>query len=53
MKKPSICIAARAESGVREKWKGSKKNDTNSRRAQSGTARTRLEKWRNLLPKAG
>ena len=25
MEKPSICITARAESGVREKWKGTKK----------------------------
>ena len=32
--------------------KGSK-NVTTSRHAQSGTARTGLEKWRNLLPKAG
>ena len=52
LKEPAIRIAARAESGVREKRRGTK-HGTTSRHELSGTARTGLEKLRNLLPKAG
>ena len=39
----------RVESGVREKREGDQKNDTTSRHAQFGIARTGSEKWRNML----